>query len=742
MNRHLVFGVCAFALSGLIPFILPIHITLILLLLLSLTFIASSITAKLKHRFSKVLLCSFLAIVSIVLSLTIHLPSMEKTSMYEGYHESITAEVLTINESRFYTNAVVETRKINNEDVRVKIIVYDFYSRGIKEGDIVDIAGEVSSDFSKDFNFNAQNYNAARKIFLRMQADFVEKCDDEGNSLRRALYDFRNKCFEYIEPLENAPLIRALAIGDKSQLSEETKSIFETLGLSHALAVSGMHLSLIVMSLYIFLHKHSVNKKLLCVVCSACVLFYMALTGFSFSIVRSGIMMIVYFLSLLSRRQNDSITSLFASLLLIIMENPLSIFDVGLQLSFASTLGILTFTSPAVKKLSKLFYSKQPKEKNLKWNVANISKKILLTVITTLLSTVSATLFSLPLLCIYFRSFTVFSIISNITVIFLINYLLIVSIIHIILCFAFSSTFPFILVPTKILCNFLSNAVIKSCNFLSHTLPSPMALTSEASLVIALICAVITLVFLFLAKNFKNFLIYVLLISSFVIFVIFSEKYLFFKDPVVTVSTSKSCNDVIVEDGAYTVLISNDRDKTMSTPLFEMLDFRAVTTIDKAVFFISDEIPHDKIENILSVCHVNEFVFVPAELEAFLLYKEDILKNSKVSFIKDLNFDLSEKSRVELLPDDSYSVCIGDKNEAVITWCLDKHFATVPHTDTAKSIIVFGECDFLPYSESAEFYVYTDEDNFETFDNCTPSGNVQFIHMRVKRAKVSARTYE
>ncbi len=735
MNRNLVFGVCTFALCGLLSFVLPKQLTILLLLLSSLIFIISTITAKLSHRFSKVLLCSFFAIISFILSLSIHLPNAEKTAKYTEYYENITAEVLTITENPFYTSAVVKTRKIENENVSVKILVSDFCSNGIKEGDIVTIAGKISNTFSNNWNFNAQNYNAARKIFLKMNADLVAKADASPNVLRNALYDFRAKCFEFTDGLENSSLIRALTIGDKTKLSAELKSDFESLGLSHALAVSGMHLSLLVMSLYVFLHNQNVNKKLLSIICSVCVLFYMALTGFSFSIIRAGIMMIVYFLSLLSRRQNDSITSLFASLLFILIENPLSVFDVGLQLSFTSTLGILVFASPAISKISNRMFTKKPKIKVLKYHVINTAKKVFLTIIATLFSTIAATLFSLPLLCIYFRSFTLFSIISNITVIFLINYLLIFSIIHIILSFIFSNSFPFVLTPTKTLCNFLSNSVIKSCAFLVDILPSPFRLTSEISLVIASVCAVVTIVFLFLTKSFKNFLLYALIVFFFIVFLVFSEKYLLFKNPIVTSSVSKNCTDTVIEDGAYSILISNDSDKAKSSALFEILDLRAVERIDKAVFFITDEIPHEKIERILSHCEVEEFVFAPVTTTALLYYREDIFKNSKIAVCYNPNFQISENSNAHVSSDDNYSICVGNNNEIIITWRLDKTSVILPHKDTAKAIVVLNECEFLTPSDSVSFY-YSNTNTFAPFEN------TRFIQLRTNDKKITARTYE
>ena len=742
MNRHLVLAVCTFIICGLISFVLPVQIPANLLFLFSVILIVSIITAKLKHRFSTVLLCSFFAVLSLLLCLTIHLPNMQKTKQYAGNDKNITAEVLTINKMPYYTTAVVKAHTINEEKTNVKILVSNFFLRDVKEGDIVNITGDVSSSFSKSFNFNSQNYNAARKIFLKMSATSIRKTDVSPNALRNALYDFRLKCFEAVDPLENSHLIRALTIGDKSLLPAEIKSDFETLGLSHALAVSGMHLSLLVMSLYLFLHKHSVNKKLLAVVCSFCVLFYMALTGFSFSIIRAGIMMIVYFLSLLSRRQNDGITSLFASLLFITVENPLAIFDVGLQLSFASTLGILALASPVIKKLADKLYTKKPSEKVFKWRICKMLKGILMSLCTSAVSSVCATLFSLPLLCIHFRSFTVFSIVANVTIIFLINYLLIVSIIHIILYLVFSNFLPIVLVPTKIICNFLSGAVIKSCAFLAHILPSPLVFTSELSIVIAIICAVITAVFLFLAKNFKTLSFYTLLVLSFVIFLVFSEKSLFFKDPVVMVSTSKSCKDVLIEDGPYTVLISDDRDKTLSTPLFEMLDFRAVNKIDKAVFFITNEIPTKKIENILSVYTVDEFVFVPASFDAYVYYPESIIKNSKISFVRTSSFEISENTHAELLYDDYYNVIVGKNDEAVITWCVSSEYMISPRKNGADTQIIFNPNDPESLWDEPSANIYKNGEALSKINIFEEVPRVSFVQLKVANSSVTVKKYE
>ena len=132
-------------------------------------------------------------------------------------------------------------------------------------------------------------------------------------------------------------------LGEREYLSSETRHDFARVGLSHVLALSGMHLAILSFAIEMLLSRLGVMKKPRKIVQIIFVLVYMTLTGFPASVMRAGIMLIISSLLFLLSRRADSITSLFISITVILIAEPYATFDIGLWLSVFATLGILLF---------------------------------------------------------------------------------------------------------------------------------------------------------------------------------------------------------------------------------------------------------------------------------------------------------------------------------------------------------------------------------------------------------------
>lgn len=136
-------------------------------------------------------------------------------------------------------------------------------------------------------------------------------------------------------------LLSAMLLGERSELAPTVRRDMTRLGLSHILAVSGLHLGIIVGFLHLFLRRLHVGRKYAAAIEIASVLFYMTLTGFPLSVVRAGTMLILALLSFYVAREPDGITSLFFAAVLICAVSRFSVYDYGLWLSVAATFGIL-----------------------------------------------------------------------------------------------------------------------------------------------------------------------------------------------------------------------------------------------------------------------------------------------------------------------------------------------------------------------------------------------------------------
>ena len=160
-------------------------------------------------------------------------------------------------------------------------------------------------------------------------AGFAELRARFGAAIRRQL------------PGDEGALVAAMCTGDKTGLSAEVKHGFRQAGLSHLLAVSGLHMAILAQAVLGLLRFLRAPRRWAALGAAGVVLPFMLLTGMTPSVVRSGVMCLVLLAGQLLRRRADSRNSLGLALLLLTLPNPYVVLDVGLQLSFAATVGLV-----------------------------------------------------------------------------------------------------------------------------------------------------------------------------------------------------------------------------------------------------------------------------------------------------------------------------------------------------------------------------------------------------------------
>ncbi|MEG0166902.1 MAG: ComEC/Rec2 family competence protein [Ruthenibacterium sp.] len=143
-----------------------------------------------------------------------------------------------------------------------------------------------------------------------------------------------------ILPREYGTVACAMVVGDKSALSPQIKDNFKCAGIVHILVVSGLHLSVFSSLVYAIFRK-IMNRKIASAFACVGVLWFMIFIGFTPSVMRAGIAMLLVYGGGICNRQSDALTSLGAAALLLCLLNPYAAVDVGLLLSFSSTLAVL-----------------------------------------------------------------------------------------------------------------------------------------------------------------------------------------------------------------------------------------------------------------------------------------------------------------------------------------------------------------------------------------------------------------
>lgn len=134
-------------------------------------------------------------------------------------------------------------------------------------------------------------------------------------------------------------ILSAMCFGERSFLSDETTAVFRSGGLSHLLVVSGLHLAMVALAVRRFFRR--LGMRATCFVTILAVWLFAWLVGFSSSVVRAAVMCTLWLAGRLLFCRSDGLNALGLAGLLVLAGNPYTLWNVGFQLSFAATLGVL-----------------------------------------------------------------------------------------------------------------------------------------------------------------------------------------------------------------------------------------------------------------------------------------------------------------------------------------------------------------------------------------------------------------
>ena len=269
---------------------------------------------------------------------------------FEG-EVSLSGTVTEISTNEYYTSLSIKTSDVNSSVLsRYKLIarvdtekLADFPK--IKVGSKLYLEGKISDFNDKNSSFDANEYYLSKGFSAKItDIQSIKIQGEEKKPLAFYFNEARARASDFIIKNSNEEaggLLVALLLGEKSHLSPSISLDFERIGISHILALSGLHLAILalgfgkLLSIFGFGKKASTLSTIIFTVC------YMALTGFSISVVRAGIMLIIASLLYLFANASDSLTNLSISVFLIVLVSPFSIFDISLLLSAFATLGIV-----------------------------------------------------------------------------------------------------------------------------------------------------------------------------------------------------------------------------------------------------------------------------------------------------------------------------------------------------------------------------------------------------------------
>ena len=145
-------------------------------------------------------------------------------------------------------------------------------------------------------------------------------------------------------------IVAAMALGEKSMLSQDTKSHYSATGVSHVLSLSGLHLGIIFQIIVLLTGKG--RRKPLKTFCSLLAIWvYTVLVGMSASVIRSAVMISIYAFACLLRRDSMSVNSLSLAAIIMLLANPLCLYDISFQLSYLAVAAIILWGVPLCRRL-------------------------------------------------------------------------------------------------------------------------------------------------------------------------------------------------------------------------------------------------------------------------------------------------------------------------------------------------------------------------------------------------------
>ncbi len=403
------------------------------------------------------------------------------SSIYEEKEYTVIGKIVSNKQEKEYKNCykikVLKVQDLNKDVKNTYLNLFIDKKINLEYGDIIKCKGDLEKG-KEARNYRGFDYNSYLKtqkiygIFNSKKVEFISKDID----IFYIANNISNKIEEKIDLLLNeteANLCKGLILGKTQEIEESIKENFRIVNISHILAISGLHVTYIVMLITI-ISQRIIGKKYGTIFVIVVLIFYMFLVGFTPSIVRACIMGILVDLAFLVHRKNNFWNSLALSLLLILINNPYSILNIGLQLSYLATIGIVSFSRKIRKKIDNFKFLKN----NLVIRKNNKIQTLVNKIKENLSVMFSAQILILPIMIYNFNIIGTYFIISNLLVSVIIGTTIFLSILLVTSSFIFfpiSKIFSHILTILLQLLIIISN--ISKLPFSKIYIPTPSILS-------------------------------------------------------------------------------------------------------------------------------------------------------------------------------------------------------------------------------------------------------------------------
>ena len=281
------------------------------------------------------------------------------TLFKDGQEIELTAIVISNKQQKEYYNRYTIKTSFNKN-------LYINVNQELEYGDKIQIKGKYQEpQKARNYKgFDYKQYLKTLKIYGTIKVLNIKvidkKCANEILQISNTVFLNIKSNIEKTYNKNISGIILGVMLGYTEQIDENIREDFSSSNISHVLAVSGMHISYIILLITNCTQK-ILGKRSSKIISSVLLVAYMFITGFSVSVVRASIMGILSCMSFIVYRKSDTLNNISISALLTLINNPYSIVGTSFLLTYGGSLGIIYF-KPIVEKIIKNI-----KIRNRKW---------------------------------------------------------------------------------------------------------------------------------------------------------------------------------------------------------------------------------------------------------------------------------------------------------------------------------------------------------------------------------------
>lgn len=280
----------------------------------------------------------------------------EKNRIYgmDERYITLSGSVSKVATTAYGWNLFLENVEMSGEQCS-QILVTCEEKPDVKIGNIIEVKGKLKhfEVARNEGNFDSEKYYMSLGIFAKVEASRIAVVNDNYSPVRERLYELRRDIQNRLEKIcgdtykgiwslcnEKAATFSAILLGEKSELSQDIKNLYSISGISHILAISGLHISCIGMFVYSLLRKRF-RFVLSASVAMVIVIGFGIMSGLGIATMRAMAMFGLRLLGEVLGRTYDSLTAISTAGIVVLMQNPFAIFNSGFQMSFGAIIAII-----------------------------------------------------------------------------------------------------------------------------------------------------------------------------------------------------------------------------------------------------------------------------------------------------------------------------------------------------------------------------------------------------------------